>query len=57
VTARDPEDTPLLELRDVHADIGQHHILQGLARSGATPSPCFWAQRRRQDDDTRTVMG
>jgi branched-chain amino acid transport system ATP-binding protein len=59
VTARDPEDTPLLELRDVHADIGQHHILQGVSLRVRRDAVTVLLGRNGAGKTTtlRTVMG
>jgi branched-chain amino acid transport system ATP-binding protein len=52
-------DTPLLELRDVHADIGQHQILQGVSLSARRDAVTVLLGRNGAGKTTtlRTVMG
>jgi branched-chain amino acid transport system ATP-binding protein len=59
VTARSYAATPLLELRDVHADIGQHHILQGVSLSARRDAVTVLLGRNGAGKTTtlRTVMG
>ncbi len=60
MTARShAEDTPLLELRDVHADIGQHHILQGVSLRARRDAVTVLLGRNGAGKTTtlRTVMG
>jgi branched-chain amino acid transport system ATP-binding protein len=59
VTARPHPDPPLLELRDVHADIGQHHILQGVSLSARRDAVTVLLGRNGAGKTTtlRTVMG
>ena len=59
MTARSDADTPLLELRDVHADIGQHHILQGVSLSARRDAVTVLLGRNGAGKTTtlRTVMG
>ena len=59
MTARSRADTPLLELRDVHADIGQHHILQGVSLSARRDAVTVLLGRNGAGKTTtlRTVMG
>ena len=59
MTARVHADTPLLELRDVHADIGQHHILQGVSLRARRDAVTVLLGRNGAGKTTtlRTVMG
>jgi branched-chain amino acid transport system ATP-binding protein len=59
VTARSDAAPPLLELRDVHADIGQHHILQGVSLSARRDAVTVLLGRNGAGKTTtlRTVMG
>ena len=52
-------DTPLLELEDVHADIGQHHILQGVSLAARRDAVTVLLGRNGAGKTTtlRTVMG
>ena len=56
---KDHVDTPLLELRDVHADIGQHHILQGVSLRVRRDAVTVLLGRNGAGKTTtlRTVMG
>ena len=49
---------PLLELRDLHVDLGGAHVLQGArSRCPGRDHGAARAQRGRQDDTLRAVLG